>query len=157
MELSSRTMLAVERALDGLSMRQEAIARNLANANTPGYVSQEVAFEEALLDALAAGNKPGGVAGGAGFEDDFSTTGEVGGLAVGPRVGSANVTGGGEDPLLLWKPSMERMPGAQRLDGNGVNLEQSMSQLTRNSTKFSALTAVVGKEFQLLKTIAQAK
>lgn len=157
MELSSRIMMAVERSLDGLTARQEAIASNLANANTPGYVTKEVPFEEALLAALEAGAPPGGVAGGDDFAQDFSVSGEVDGLMVGPPVGSANVTGQHNDPLLSWMPEMVRAGGAQRLDGNGLSIESAMSQLTRNSGKYSALTAIIGKEFQLLKTVAQAK
>lgn len=157
MELSSRAMLAVERSLDGLSKRQEAIASNLANANTPGYVAKEVPFEEALLEAMAAGAPPGGVAGDGGFANDFSVSGEVDGLMVGPRVGSAGVTGSHNDPLLSWMPEMQRRSDVQRLDGNGVSIEVAMSQLTRNAGKFGALTAIIGKEFQLLKTVAQAK
>src|SRR5512147_176206 len=39
-------------ALDGLSLRQQAISRNLANIDTPGYQAQTVNFEETLKHAL---------------------------------------------------------------------------------------------------------
>lgn len=38
-------------ALDAATMRQQAIARNIANANTPGYARAGVSFEQ-RLDAL---------------------------------------------------------------------------------------------------------
>ncbi len=47
---------ALERALDGLSMRQQVTANNIANSLTPGYHAQSVDFESSLSDALANGD-----------------------------------------------------------------------------------------------------
>ena len=41
------------RALDAASLRQQVIAHNLANANTPGFKKQEVQFESQLSQILA--------------------------------------------------------------------------------------------------------
>lgn len=43
-------------ALDGLSMRQQVIADNVANIDTPGYLAKTVDFETGLRSAIAAGN-----------------------------------------------------------------------------------------------------
>jgi flagellar basal-body rod protein FlgB len=43
---------AVEQALRGVGRRLEAIADNLANAETPGYRARRVSFEEALRAAI---------------------------------------------------------------------------------------------------------
>jgi len=45
--------VAQTRALDASSLRQEMIANNLANVNTPGFKRQDVAFESQLSRALA--------------------------------------------------------------------------------------------------------
>ncbi|MFA7324785.1 MAG: flagellar basal body protein [Candidatus Nanopelagicales bacterium] len=45
-------MPALVVALDGLSRRQAAIANNVANINTPGYLAQNVDFESALASAV---------------------------------------------------------------------------------------------------------
>ena len=42
-------------ALDGLSMRSDVRAHNVANADTPGFRAQHVPFEEALAAALQRG------------------------------------------------------------------------------------------------------
>lgn len=52
----SVTSLALESALDGLAMRQRAIANNVANVNTPGYHARRVDFESALSRSIADGN-----------------------------------------------------------------------------------------------------
>jgi flagellar basal-body rod protein FlgB len=52
----SVTSMALESALDGLAMRQRAIANNIANVNTPGYQARRVAFEGALASSVKDGN-----------------------------------------------------------------------------------------------------
>lgn len=39
----------VSQALDGLTLRQQVIAQNIANLNTPGYTPLRVDFESSLL------------------------------------------------------------------------------------------------------------
>ena len=50
------TMQAIQSSLDGLAARQRIIAQNLANSETPGYLAQNVNFEDSLRNALAAGD-----------------------------------------------------------------------------------------------------
>jgi len=52
----SVTISALSSALDGLALRQRAIADNIANVNTPNYHAKRVQFEEALADAVASGD-----------------------------------------------------------------------------------------------------
>lgn len=52
----SVTITALTSALNGLSLRQRAIADNIANINTPDYHAKRVRFEAALADSIAAGD-----------------------------------------------------------------------------------------------------
>lgn len=45
------TTAALSLALDAAALRQQAIASNIANVNTPGYGALAVSFEEQLEDA----------------------------------------------------------------------------------------------------------
>jgi flagellar basal-body rod protein FlgB len=56
MELFDTTQIGLERALSGASLRQQAIAQNIANVNTPGYRRQDVDFESALQAAWDQGS-----------------------------------------------------------------------------------------------------
>lgn len=49
---------ALERAMDGVALRQRVAAQNIANVMTPGYHAQQVSFESSLSSALAAGQDP---------------------------------------------------------------------------------------------------
>ncbi|PID54100.1 MAG: flagellar biosynthesis protein FlgB [Micrococcales bacterium] len=52
-EISS---VALHSAMRGLSARQRAIADNIANIQTPGFLANKVAFEDELAAAVAGGS-----------------------------------------------------------------------------------------------------
>ena len=54
--LESVTSAALSSALDGLALRQRAIANNIANVNTPGYTAKRVSFEDALAQSVRDGD-----------------------------------------------------------------------------------------------------
>ncbi|HSO16141.1 MAG TPA: flagellar basal body rod protein FlgB [Arthrobacter sp.] len=54
--LESVTSAALASAMDGLALRQRAIANNIANVNTPNYHAKRVNFEAALADSVRSGN-----------------------------------------------------------------------------------------------------
>jgi flagellar basal-body rod protein FlgB len=56
MDLFDTTQIGLERALSGSSLRQQAIAQNIANVNTPGYRRQDVDFQSALHAAWDQGS-----------------------------------------------------------------------------------------------------
>lgn len=49
-------------ALDGLSRRQDLVATNIANNDTPGYLTHEINFEQSLMQAMSdsSGTSSGG-------------------------------------------------------------------------------------------------
>ena len=52
--LYDTTQIALERTIQGASVRNEALAANLANANTPGYRRVDVDFHSTLAQAMGA-------------------------------------------------------------------------------------------------------
>jgi flagellar basal-body rod protein FlgB len=53
---------ALRVSVAGLSARQNAIANNIANIQTPGYKARKVNFEDALQGAIEQGESPSSVA-----------------------------------------------------------------------------------------------
>jgi flagellar basal-body rod protein FlgB len=49
------TQLALEQALAGASARQQILANNIANANTPNFTRSDLDFQAQLANAMAAG------------------------------------------------------------------------------------------------------
>jgi|SRR3954447_7874718 flagellar basal-body rod protein FlgB len=60
--LFDTTQMALERSISGAAQRQEALAANIANADTPGYQRVDVDFHGALAAAMGAGNPGSAVA-----------------------------------------------------------------------------------------------
>jgi len=54
--LFDTTQAALEGAIAGTTQRHQALASNLANANTPGYQRVDVDFHSTLAAALGSGN-----------------------------------------------------------------------------------------------------
>lgn len=51
----SVTGVGMRNALDSLMLRQQVIADNISNINTPGYLARRVTFEDSFANALHAG------------------------------------------------------------------------------------------------------
>ena len=56
MEIFDTTQLALATAMSGAAQRQNAIADNIANVDTPGYKRKDVDFHSALRGAMASGD-----------------------------------------------------------------------------------------------------
>ena len=57
-EIYDTTQSTLEKAIMGAAARQQAIAQNLANVDTPGYQRVDVDFHKTLRDAMASGAGP---------------------------------------------------------------------------------------------------
>jgi flagellar basal-body rod protein FlgB len=57
MDLFDNTQLGLDAAIRASAARQQAIAQNIANVNTPGYRRVEVPFEASLRAAMGSGRR----------------------------------------------------------------------------------------------------
>lgn len=126
-DLFGPTVRVLEKSLDLRQQRQQVIASNIANAQTPGYVPAKLNFEEGLKRAER------------------------------PALGTPAVTHPGHIPLKGsgGTARIERNPDQAGIgDGNGVSLDQEMLDLAENQILFEAGTQMVGQKLGLLKYIA---
>ncbi|WP_101047121.1 flagellar basal body rod protein FlgB [Macromonas nakdongensis] len=98
--------------------RQQVIASNIANADTPGYVARDFKFDAALRDVMdRAGSGRGALAGNdAGHLRTWSSQGGV----------SEQVKA---DYTVQTQPS---------LDGNSVDLDQQRANFTENAIQYES-------------------
>jgi flagellar basal-body rod protein FlgB len=61
MELFDSAQMALGAAMRGATARQSALADNLANVDTPGYVRKDVDFHAALRTAMGGGGDVSGL------------------------------------------------------------------------------------------------
>jgi flagellar basal-body rod protein FlgB len=123
-EISDAALIAeLRRHLAGAVARQTVAASNLANVNTPGYRTRELDFSEALDREIGAG----GVA-------LASTTG-----------GHARAEGGGA-------PATREVEGlAARRDGNNVQIDRELLEMSRASGEFQRAQTALAAKFRLVR------
>lgn len=128
MDVNTKTLQALSAAVKFREMRQEIISSNIANAETPGYKSQKLDFEEALARALDVdGQMNMNIDDGQHF----------------------NVGNGGFNNL---QPEIYDDPnGVVSEDGNTVDREAEMAKMTENKIMYDTLVQLMNKKLGLMK------
>lgn len=120
-------------ALDGLSLRQKAIAENVANADTPHYKRFEVAFEGAL--AKAAGRM------------DASAV-----PMAATHPGHFRVDG--PQSLADFQVSVTRSNEVtMRNDGNNVDIDAEMTRLAQANVTYNAIADLMKRKMTGLQSV----
>lgn len=134
----NRTANIVEKALDGLSARHNALSANIANAQTAGYTRSDVVFEDQLQNIVAMEN----------IKENVKVQNSMLPLTV-------NYS---QADLILKSNSFENYAPDTVVDtdspiisdGNNVNLEVEMVELSKNASKYNVLAQIEGKYFNTL-------
>ena len=115
----------LDRAADAAWLRNEAISNNLANATTPGYKRQDVAFESELRKAL-------------GYDTCEPMDAKVAGF---------------QTKRFSPKAYTDSEGFSYRLDGNNVDIDNENVYLAENQLMYQGLLNSITAEFQNLKTV----
>jgi len=127
-----RTVSLLEKTLDLRQQKQDVLASNIANADTPGYAPARLEFEERLKQALKS-------------PDSSVSTLRPGFFPIGNN-GLAGVQG------KIVRQTAQSQIG----DRNGVDLEQEMTELAENQILYETATQLVSKKLGLLKYVVQS-
>ncbi len=108
----------IQQRLDVSARRQQVLAANVANADTPGYRSQDVRFSEEIeMLSLSRSSKrhidPFGAGGGMHLVDT---------------------------------------PGKAKPNGNNVNLDRELTEMTKNGIEFVLLIQVLQSKIRTLRS-----
>ncbi len=133
----SRSHDLMQSAMDYRAARQDMIAGNIANADTPFYRPRDVRFEEVLAQKSASI-----------FAEKTQT------LSM-SRTNGAHLDGTGNADNS--KPTTFFRDGHMaRNDGNSVDLDVETTEMAKNSTMFNALTAALKKDSAIFKSVIDA-
>ena len=118
----------LSKAADGAWLRNEAIANNIANADTPNYKRQDVSFEAELRHALKVSKYVS-------LDDKVNALNQGGLSKIEPRTytDSSNFS--------------------YRLDKNNVDIDTENVELASNQIKYEALVQSINQEFSNLKAV----
>ncbi len=141
----SRTAKIMEKALDGLSARHNAISANIANAQTEGYTRSDVIFEDQLQNIVAMEN----------VKENVKIQNSQ--LPLSVNFSQADVILN-SDSFLGYRPdTVVDTDSPIVANGNNVNLEVEMVELSKNASKYNVLAQLQGKYFNsLLEQIKSA-
>lgn len=122
----------LDKAADAAWLRNDAIANNIANADTPGYKRQDVAFESELRKALHTAKYSG-------TRDSRDTMDKV--------VANLNYK------KLDARPFTDYSGYSYRLDGNNVDPDTEGVYLAENQLRYQGLIESINNEFSNLKMV----
>ena len=123
-----------ETALSLRAQRQQLLASNIANADTPNYKARDIDFNSALKNALSRG----------GPAPSPLTTSAAAHLPG----ANANLSTGGA-PLLY------RTTQQGNVDGNTVDMDVERNQFTDNALRYEAGVTLIGAQIKNLLAAIQ--
>jgi flagellar basal-body rod protein FlgB len=133
----SRAHDLMKAAMDYRAVRQDMIASNIANADTPYYRPRDIRFEGVLAQ------KQRERFAGADTQLEMARTDAA-------HLGAARETSP-ERPTVFYRDGH----GA-RNDGNSVDLDVETTEMAKNSGMFNALTAAMRKDSMIFKSVLEA-
>jgi len=152
--LFDTTQLALQRAISGASVRQQALSANLANADTPGYVARDIDFAAALRQSA-----PGGPS--APTPGEAARQPQINLASWRPADAAPGSLRGADIPLSLADAGSA--PGASvvttsgsgaGLDGNAVDVDRALAAVAENAIQYNAAARAAGKKLAILRYAA---
>ncbi|AFV98437.1 MULTISPECIES: flagellar basal body rod protein FlgB [unclassified Sulfuricurvum] len=133
----SRAHDLMESSMNYRAARQDMIAGNIANADTPFYRPRDIRFEEVLEQKSAS---------------LFADKGQTLSMS---RTDGSHLSGA--DTASSSKPTTFFRDGHMaRNDGNSVDLDVETTEMAKNSTMFNALTAALKKDSAIFRSVIDA-
>jgi len=126
-DLNSQWRWEFSRIMDILTVYHKAIAQNIANTNTPGYIRHTVDFSAELNKVLSGEERSA--------------------MNVSPGVGMG--INGNEIGIRSKIEIVEDHSQPRRADGNNVTLEKEMVDLSQIAQLYSMLSRLTAKDIKL--------
>lgn len=121
-----------QQALSLMSRRQDILASNIANADTPGYQARDIDFSKELKNAMAQetrNNHPLTLA-----------------LTSGKHIP-------GVAPKVNDQPLLYRIPDQPSADGNTVDMDRERVNFADNNVKYQSSLTILGAQIKGLMSV----
>lgn len=123
-----------QEALNLSAQRQEILAANIANADTPGFQARDMDFSSELKKVMERGRA--------------ESSGVSLALTSSRHIPAQAMTGPSTD--LLY-----RIPDQPSLDGNTVDMDRERTQFADNSVKYQTGLTVLGGQIKSMMSVLQ--
>jgi flagellar basal-body rod protein FlgB len=125
----SNSVQVQEKTLDAAWLRNEVLAHNIANVDTPIYNRKDVDFESYLQSALNSGL------------DDV----------IVHRLHQFRMGASQDVSSVRAKVTEDYNTLAMRIDGNNVDIDEEMAQMAQNTIKYNVVTQNINGKFSKLR------
>lgn len=129
--LFDKTTQALGASLNMRLLKHNVTAANIANAETPGYKSMQVEFEDALARSL-----------------------DLDGMRTLSTSSEDHIAVGGGSISKIRAGVFENPNGAVSNDGNSVDMEKEMATMAENTTLYKTALSLINKKLAALKYAA---
>ena len=134
MRVFDNTLSRLERSLDVRLVRENVLAANVANIDTPGFKPKDVDFTASMVAIEGAAHGEGGVT-----------------LPTSPTLGSGTSEASGLAARDL--PIVDVPAGGASFDGNTVDLDRTMVAMAENALQYAASAKAAGKKLAILRYV----
>lgn len=128
-----------QNALRVRSQRQEIIAANIANADTPNYKARDIDFKSAMQNALGQNAQAGSTANGLSKTSDLHLNATPSNNSAGPN-----------EPL--FRPIIQGS-----VDGNSVDMDVERNQFVDNGLRYEASLNMINGQIKKMLTAIQGQ
>jgi flagellar basal-body rod protein FlgB len=141
------TLRFQQTALSLRAQRQQIIASNIANADTPNYKARDIDFNSALKEAMG------------GPTVSTAAAGKAGALAKTAAGHLPGLSGPGSlpDRTADGKPLLYRGTVQGAVDGNTVDMDAERNQFTDNALRYEASVTFIGSQIKGLLSAIQGQ
>lgn len=124
-----------QQALNLLTKRQDILASNIANADTPGYLARDIDFSQQLKESMDKGRMATG---------PLSLT-----LTAGSHISASA-------PAMNNQQILYRIPDQPSADGNTVDMDRERVSFIDNNIKYQSSLTMLGSEIKgMMSVISQ--
>ncbi len=126
--LNTRTQMVLKQSMDASSLRNDVIANNIANAETPKFKRSEVIFEQKMKKVLEKSTNP----------DKLKLT-DSRHIPISPTASNS----------LIEVRELEDL--SYRNDDNNVDIDVETANLSKNKIYYDAVSQSMSNEIKLIK------
>jgi flagellar basal-body rod protein FlgB len=112
--------------------RQKVISSNIANINTPGYKTKELVFEDELNNSINNNSL------------QMKATNSR-------HMSNVNSSTANSNPKLMEVENLE-----EQNDGNNVNIDTQMGEMSKNKVLFDAIQSSIKRDSRLFRSVVES-
>ena len=148
--ITSNSMELMKLGMDGLMARQKAVSANIANVMTPGYVRKEVAFESQLNEIRESADLQDYIKGQNSIKYNPNSINEFTREVPKYRIPTVQEKAYLQSDIMAkFEPQIvDDIYNGPSTDGNNVELEKEMMDLSKTGTKYLVLSNLESRAYQ---------